>query len=160
MQRSTHVWTAVALLALVLLPGPAHADIFVDDFDRCLVNSTTKADQIVLAKHSFALMSLHPALRAISGMTDEERAAIRDASLALYTRLLIHDRRPQFIAAVKADGTDAVQSAFNLLGGVATRNLMLDPAVQAGLNEFGEAFKNSKPIDAANLERDINTSPP
>lgn len=134
------------VLAMVAPAGPAAAAPFTDALSRCLVERTTPADKADLSKWIFASLALHPSVDEFVSITPAQRAAFDTQAGRLMVRLLTVDCRKETVAALKYEGQGAISSGFEVLGGAATTELMSDPAVTAGL----ENFSKSVDLDAMN----------
>jgi hypothetical protein len=134
--------TAVATLAMA---QPAAASVYSDDLGKCLVAKTSDQDKIALVQWIFVAISASNTVKDMASITPQRREVHIRAVAALFDRLLEVDCRSETIAAVKYDGADAIKISFGLLGQVATKLLMTDPAVDSSVGEF------TKYIDAGKL---------
>ncbi len=134
MQRKIAGMVAAALLASVSFG--VRADVYADELGKCLVQSSSQEDKIALVRWVFANAALHPEVKAISALSQQERVAINKTAAQLYGKLLTKVCRSETKAAFKYGGTEAVKTSFNLLGQVAMRELMTDPAVLKGFGDF------------------------
>ncbi|MBX3565700.1 MAG: hypothetical protein KF730_14115 [Sphingomonas sp.] len=131
-----HLLTAI--LASAVVAPAASASVYTDELAKCLVEKTTKEDHALLVKWIFAAVSVGPEVKPLSRVTPEQRADYTHAAGNLMMRLLTVDCREQTVKAVKYDGPNSIEVAFELLGKVAMQALMADPAVEAefaGLTE-------------------------
>lgn len=136
---------AALTLALAAAATTAHAGVYTDDMAKCLVRSTTMADQNTLIAWIYAAISANPNLKAYSRLTESDQQQILKRGGELYERLLTVDCRKESVAAIKYEGASAFQGAFSVLGQVAMRNAMSDPQVAAALDM-------SKYLDMKKLE--------
>ena len=129
---------ALPVMALILLtgfPGPvAQAGVYTDDLSKCLVKSSNRADRSVLVQWIFSGLSLHPAVQPFVSITEEQRDAFNEKAAALLSRLLVDDCRKEAIVALKYEGTAAFDASFQVLGQVASQDLMSEPHVAEGLS--------------------------
>jgi hypothetical protein len=140
-----HQFAAAALaLALAAPAAGAHAAVYTDDLAKCIVNSSTPADQTKLVVWLFSAISVHPAVKAYANFTPAQREAIAQDAAGLMQRLLTSDCRAQTVAALKYEGLDSIGPAFGVLGQVAMRGLMTDPQVAAGLQGLGDRMDAAK----------------
>lgn len=137
-----------ALLALVLGAGSAQAGPYSDDLAKCLVQSTTSADKNDLVKWMFVTAALHPAVKSVASVTDEERSRSNKETALMIQRLLTESCRTQTQQAIKYEGRSALQTGFQLLGQVAAREMFSDPGVSSGLADLGRHFDKQK-LEAA-----------
>ena len=125
----------VALILLAGLPSPvAQAGVYTDDLSKCLVKSSNGADRSVLVQWIFSALSLHPAVQPLASITTEQRDAFNERVAALFSRLLVDDCRKEAIDALKYEGSAAFDASFQVLGQVASRDLMTEPHVATGLS--------------------------
>jgi len=141
MPRKTFCVLAAALLAV---GTAAHAGVYSDDFSKCLVRSTTPKDKTDLVRWVFANAALHPDVSSIAAVSESQRTAINRATGAIVERLFTESCRAQFRDALKYEGSHAVEQSFEVLGGVAMRELLTDPAVAkafSGLDAYVDQDK-------------------
>ncbi len=134
----------IAALALVAPTSFAHAGIYSDELAKCVVKSSSPADQLVLVTWIFSAMSAHPAVKPYSNMTQAQRDDFDKKAGSLLERLLTQDCRQQTVEALKYEGASAMEASFSLLGQVAMRNLMNEPAVQSSLGGLARGLDQSK----------------
>lgn len=63
----------------------------------------------------------------------EQRKDLEKKGAQLFQRLLLDDCRKETAAALKYEGGTALEASFGVLGQVAMRGLMADPAVSGGV---------------------------
>jgi hypothetical protein len=136
-----------AVLASAAVP-PASAGVFADDLAKCLVASTTPRDQTDLVRWIFATAALHPGVSSIAAVSAEQRTAMARTVGELFERLLTESCRGQFATAMQNEGNQTIEAAFQVLGQVAMRALMADPAVGKGFDEI-DTFIHKEKIEAA-----------
>lgn len=125
---------ATAMLALCAPASFANAGIYTDDLAKCLVKSTSADDQTALVVWIYGGLSLHPAIKAYSNMTEAQHEEVLKRAGHLFERLLTADCRAEAVSALKYEGASAFENSFKVLGEVAMRNLMGDPHVGGGLD--------------------------
>lgn len=140
---------ALALPLLWSIAPIAQAGPAADELSRCLVQSSTGADKITLVKWMFASMALHPAIADLSPVNDTTRDAANQEMAALLVKLLEERCIDQARAAIKSEGSVALQNSFALLGQVAANELFSNPSVAAGLGSLTEF------LDAVKLDRTL-----
>jgi len=137
----------VAALGIALAlgaAGAARAGVYSDDLGKCLVRGATPSDQTTFVIWAFGAMSAHPAVKQYSNFTDAQRIELNRAVGKLYERLLTVDCRKETIAALKYEGAQGMEQSFSVLGQVAFRGLMGDPAVTAVLSGLADAVDKQK----------------
>jgi hypothetical protein len=127
---------AAAFLAVALPAARASAGVYTDDLTKCLVRSADAGDQTRLMQWMFALIALNPAVRPNAAITPPQREAFDRQAAALMQRLLTVDCRKETVAALKYEGSSAIEASFRALGEVAVRGLMSDPTVAGGVKNF------------------------
>ena len=127
-----------AVVGAMAVPGLASAGVYGDDMSKCLVRSTSTEDQTQLVTWVFAAISAHPAVRAMSNLSEAQRQDYTRKAGALMQRLMTVDCRKETVAALKYEGPGAIGPAFGLLGQTAMRGLMSDPSVNKGMAALGD----------------------
>lgn len=145
----------IGLAALLgTLQQPA---VYTADLSKCLVEKTTEADKVQLVKWIFASVSASPQVANMARITPDERTAYQRRAGALFDRLMTVDCRKEAVAALRYEGVGAIESGFGVLGGVAMRGLMGDPAVSASIGDM--AATTSTPALEAVLREAGITAP-
>jgi len=134
---------ALALVA-AFAGSAAQAGVYTDDLTKCLVKRTTDADRTAFTAWIFSAMSVHPAVRSYSRITDAQRDAMSKEAAGLLQRLMTEDCRTETVTAVKYEGPSAIEASFNVLGQVAMRDLMSDPDVNKGLEQLAGHMDTAK----------------
>lgn len=108
---------AAAAFAISLgAAGAAQAGIYGDDLSKCLVRSSTPADQTTFVAWAFGAMSAHPAVRQYSNFTDAQRTELSKTVGKLFERLLTVDCHAETVAALKYEGAQGMEQSFSILG--------------------------------------------
>jgi hypothetical protein len=131
---------------------PAHAGIYGDDLSKCLVKSTSTTDKSALVQWMFFAMALNSNVSSFTSIPESKRIEIDKSTAALFERLLADSCVTETRAAVKYEGSGAIGESFKLLGGVATQEMMTDPAVATGISNF------AKYVDKARLKKAFGKS--
>lgn len=129
---------------LAVMSAPTYAGPYGDDLSKCLVSATTDADKAQLIKWMFSAISLNKDVAPFVDMPDEVRSDVNRDTAGIYMRLLTESCRSQTHLAFKYEGEAAVQSAFQLLGQVASQGMFADPAVAAGLEGLMDHFDEDR----------------
>ncbi|MFT4253385.1 MAG: hypothetical protein QM608_12955 [Caulobacter sp.] len=132
--------------ALAGAASSAQAGEHADAMGKCLVDSTSPKDREALVLWIFSAMSSHPSVSAYAKITPEQRAAMSKQTAALMQRLIVVDCRKEAAQALREDGSDAIEQAFEVLGGTAMEGLMSDPKVAASLSEL-QSYMDEKPFE-------------
>ncbi len=109
------------------------AGVYTDDLSRCLVESSTSEDKLTLVKWMFTAMALHPAVKSMAPVTENQRDIANKNVADLLSKLLTETCVVQSRKAIKYEGTFAIQSSFQILGQVAAQELFSNPNVAAGM---------------------------
>lgn len=130
---------ACLAVAAALAFGPATAATpQTEAFGKCLVGKTTGEDRLLLARWITFAFASHPAVQDTVSM-DASRLAETDEEMgALVMSLLTERCAGEARSAVQAEGNAgiAIQKAFEMLGMVASQEVMMDPATQTRINGF------------------------
>jgi len=153
MKRSA---AATALGLALGMSGAARAGVYTDELSKCLVTSTSSGDQIGFMVWAFTAMSAHPAVKAYSSVTDAQRETATRQAAQLMERLVTADCRKQTVAALKFEGNSAIEQAFSVLGQVAMRGLISDPAVTRNMASLPKYLDLQK---FAALAKDVAPAP-
>ena len=120
------------------------AGVYTDDLTKCIVKSADESDRAKLIEFIFAAMAADPAVAAMSNITPERRAGLGRDFTRLSERLLLVDCRKEAIEALKNEGNSVIEASFTVLGSVAMRGLMNNPATKAtfaSLNDYRDKDK-------------------
>jgi hypothetical protein len=146
------------VLALgICLQGLVAASTFADgpyaiELSRCLVKSTTSADKTLLVQWMFATIALHPDVKWMAEVTENQRADLNKKTGALFEKLLTEICLDQARQALKNEGEGTLAASFSSLGQVASRELFANPSVAAGMDELG------KQIDTERVRKILGSS--
>ncbi len=135
---------ALALAMSLGLSGAARAGIYTDDLSKCLVKATTEADRLDLIIWIYGAMSVHPAVKSLSTITDAQRDASNHKAGDLLQRLLLQDCHAQTVDAIRYEGSGALQASFSVLGQVAMVGLMQDKTVLGDIQGIVKYVDNDK----------------
>jgi hypothetical protein len=137
-------------LVLLLLSAAnlASAGPYADALGKKLVSSTSQEEKGICVRWMFTAMALHPDLKEMSSITPAQRDDANRAFANLVTKMLTDTCRIEAKEALKYEGPVAMQSAFQLFGQIAARELFSNPEVLKGLAEL-EKYSDSKAIQAA-----------
>jgi len=129
-------FSAVVFLLTAALPGAAHAGPFADDLGRCAVNASTTSDRTALLRWMFVTAAANPALSDLSATTPAMRGQAIRAAAGVFNRIMLTDCRSQVVAAIRNEGSEALNAGFASLGRVASRDMMNSPAGSASLEQL------------------------
>lgn len=128
------------VLALVCtLPVPTFAASPESDaFGQCLVAQSTGEDRLLLARWMTLAFAAHPAVQDAVTRDATKVDETNQQVAALFTTLLTERCVNEAKAAVAAEGDVgvAMQTAFQMLGAVASQEAMIAPEVSDTVNGF------------------------
>ncbi len=141
------VLTAVVLCGLVLPAAQALAATpETEAFGQCLIGKTTGEDRLLLARWMTFAFATHPvvqdAVTVDQSSLDEADRKMGDLVMALLAERCSAEVR----AAVIAEGNAgvAMEKAFEMLGMVASQEVMMNPDVQNRINAFGSHLDEAR----------------
>lgn len=118
------------------LAPQANAGPYEDAFAKCLVDSSSPRDNIVLVKWIARLILEHPELNSLSQIADADRTKIDSDLAAYFSRIMTVDCVKEGKQATKFEGSDVFTSAFKYLGEYAMTNLMQHKNVSGATENF------------------------
>lgn len=130
--------SAGVLIAAAMAATSASAGVYTDDLAKCLVKSSTEQDRVTLMRWFFVAMSSNPNVEPLTQITPDQRAASTKDGATLVERLVLDDCRPETLDALKYEGASTLEASFRVLGEVAARSLMTDPATAAEMQRVAD----------------------
>src|ERR1700735_3792065 len=115
---------AAVFAATLLLGTVAQASPASDAFGRCMVQSSTGKDRVIFVRWFFNALSMNPNVQASTSTTPQQRAETTRQAADVFQRLVFVDCHAEAVAAVRADGQQALESAFEAFGRSAAGELM------------------------------------
>lgn len=137
--------TVVAITSL--LPAASLAGPYADQLGRCLVESTSQRDRVDLVRWMFSAAALHPAVKPISSVTEEQLEDASKTTAKLFMQLLTETCRAETKDALQYEGASTIETAFSVLGQVAGREMFSSPEVAQGLALL-EKYVDSEALEA------------
>ncbi len=110
------------------------------DLSDCIRRSTSAKDKEALIRWTFLATAEHPAVKKIYPISPSTREAAHTETAKLLARILGRDCQSQTREVVESGGKSALQSGFDTLGKISTRELFSHPAVSGELQELKEYF--------------------
>ncbi len=127
---------ALSLALLPALPFAAKAGPTVDAMANCLVMNTTGAERVMMIRWITFAFAAHPSV-STSVQIDASQIEPTDREVAALFTALLTERCPnETRAAYQAEGQAAIEGAFNVLGTVASSELMMAPEVSGAMTGF------------------------
>ena len=134
----------ISAMLLCGIAAPARSGVLADDLSRCLVTKATDSDRAALMAWMFSAISSDPALQKFTVLDRQKRDAIATTAGSVFQRLVVVDCRPEAVAAMKAEGQDAMTKSFGALGQAATERMFRSPEAQTELKSLDKGFDKEK----------------
>jgi hypothetical protein len=124
---------------------------YTEALSQCLVRSTTSADKTLMVQWIFVTMALQPDVKSLAAISDAQRTELNKKTAALFEQLLTSSCVSEARQALKEEGQNALGVSFNVLGQAAAVELFANPAVAAGIRDFGRY------IDAERVQKELES---
>lgn len=128
MGRSVFMATALMGTAQFAVAGPT-----VDQLSDCLVKATTATDKTTVLQWTFAALSTHPDLKALSNVSDAQRTQLDQKFAQVLQRVIVEQCSAQTKAVIAAEGVQAVGDSFQELGRTTGEDILKNPEVKKQL---------------------------
>ena len=128
MGRSVFMATALMGTAQFAVAGPT-----VDQLSDCLVKATTATDKTTVLQWTFAALSTHPDLKALSNVSDAQRTQLDQKFAQVLQRVIVEQCSEQTKAVIAAEGVQAVGDSFQELGRKTGEDIIKNPEVKKQL---------------------------
>lgn len=128
MGRSVFMATALMGTAQFAVAGPT-----VDQLSDCLVKATTATDKTTVLQWTFAALSTHPDLKALSNVSDAQRTQLDQKFAQVLQRVIVEQCSAQTKAVIAAEGVQAVGDSFQELGRTTGEDIIKNPEVKKQL---------------------------
>jgi len=138
MKTTMNKLVGAAVLVLGIAAHTAVAGPYSDDLAKCLVGKTTNDDKATLMTWIFSAIALNPGISQMATISPAQRNQIDRDMAMLFERLMTETCRAETRDAVKYEGNGAIEQGFEVLGGVAGRELFASPEVAKGLASLNE----------------------
>jgi hypothetical protein len=122
----------------------AFAGPYADALGKAMVARATQSEKVALVRWFFVAMSLHPEVKNLSAITDQQRVDANREVAKMFESLLTEKCVEEARDAIKYEGSSAIQSSFQLFGQVAARELFGHPSVAAGLADLQKYIDSDK----------------
>lgn len=133
------------MIAMTLIVATnVHAGPYTDELSKCLVEKTSVNDRTVLVKWVFTALSLHPAVKSIVSVSEEQLDEANKTTAELFTRLITDTCRKETENAIKFEGEGAITQSFQVLGSVAGRELFSSPDVNRAMSGLAKYLDEEK----------------
>lgn len=124
-----------------------------DEYLAGLVEKTSAVDRTVFFRWLVRVISSHPDVQPMSGLTETDRTRIDRDAAAYIERLVANDCASSGQRAAKLEGVNVVVEALRHLGESTMAGIMQDPTVAGE----GQAF--AKYLDKAKLAKALGVPP-
>ncbi|MFH4156469.1 hypothetical protein [Acinetobacter bereziniae] len=128
MGRSVFMATALMGTAQFAVAGPT-----VDQLSDCLVKATTATDKTTVLQWTFAALSAHPDLKALSNVSDAQRTQLDQKLAQVLQRVIVEQCSAQAKAVIQTEGLQAVGDSFQELGRSTGEDIVKNPEVKKQL---------------------------
>ena len=105
----------------------------VDQLSDCLVKATTATDKTTVLQWTFAALSSHPDLKALSNVTDSQRTELDKKFAQVLQHVIVEQCATQTKAVIQAEGIQAVGDSFQELGRSTGEDIIKNPEVKQQL---------------------------
>jgi hypothetical protein len=122
----------------------ANASSPLDDLTQCLKKATVDADRNDLVAWTFATLALHPELKSMVSISDQQRQEMARKVGKLIEELLTKTCKLEAQQAYKTDGAKAIEVSFQALGQISMVELYSNPKVAAGFSDINKYADNKK----------------
>ncbi|WP_151750842.1 hypothetical protein [Acinetobacter bereziniae] len=128
MGRSVFMATALMGTTQFAVAGPT-----VDQLSDCLVKATTATDKTTVLQWTFAALSAHPDLKALSNVSDAQRTQLDQKFAQVLQRVIVEQCSAQAKAVIQTEGLQAVGDSFQELGRSTGEDIVKNPEVKKQL---------------------------
>lgn len=142
----TTITIFTATLAL-FVAVTANAGVYADDMSRCLVNSSSATDRDVFMKWLFSAMTLNSEVKSMAAISSGQRDEINKNTAVLLQKLITVTCRTEVQKAVKYEGQQTIQQAFQVFGQFAGLELLTSPRVAEGVAGLRKYIDEKKIMD-------------
>ena len=124
----------VLTIASLLLAASCWAAPYSDDLKKCLVESTSKRDTVILVRWLSKALLAHPEVKDLAAIPSAKATQI-DKDFARYVeRLLGENCSAPFANVMRYENPDAIRQSFEFLGQVAIKEMMDNGQVQEAVS--------------------------
>jgi len=131
----------ILMILLLSLTSLSYSGPYVDDLQKCLTQSSSQKDAIVLIRWLAKAINAHPNLSDITKLDEKKKIDI-DIKMASYLQKLIEkDCKNEFDNVNKYEGANGMTVAFEFLGKSSMMQLMQNQNVKNSIEEFANYLK-------------------
>lgn len=130
--------------AILLFSTSVTAGVHTDELSKCLVDNSTPSDKILLMKWLFASISLHPDIKPMASVSQEDIDGLNKELAELFVKLLTKNCKEQTKKAIVNEGEISIAASFNAFSQIAAKELFSHPAVMAGMARMANTVELNK----------------
>lgn len=138
------VLTITAIVCAWLSPMAAYSAQEAQQLGACMTDALSGKERKDLAKWIFFSISTHSDIKDYTNIPKNDIDASNAHVGALITRLLTADCPKIADAAMKAEGSKALEYAFGVVGQVAMQELMAEKSVSEALSQYEKHLDQKK----------------
>ena len=132
------------LLSILISPASLNASQEAQNLGACLTDSMNGKERKNLAKWIYLGMSTHSVIKPFSNVSQKDIDNSNKYVGSLITRLITEDCPKAAKLAHEKGGSAAFEYAFRVVGEVAMKELMTEPAVSQSLGAFEKHLDHKK----------------
>lgn len=135
---------SLTILVTLTISINTYAGVYTNELSKCLIDSTSTRDKMVLVKWIFSALSIHPVIKPMTSISKIQSEKINKNLANLFTRLFTESCDTEIKKALKYDGEVAIQESFELLGKIAVQELFSNSKVEKELSSLIKYFDKKK----------------
>lgn len=144
--KSVRIMIITVIFSFVLFyqPSTTCAGPYTDDLTKCMIESTTMDDRIQIIKWIFLSISVHPAVKNFSSVSEDQINDSNKIYAALIIKLLTESCKEKAEKAIRYEGDLAIKTSLQILSQVAAQDLFTNKDVAAVAKNFEKYFDIEK----------------
>jgi len=127
-----------SLLFVTSFPQKSFSGVYGDNLAKCLINSTSKTDRILLVRWIFTSGSQHPALKDMFLVSEKDLDKIYQDTADLFIKLLTESCKEEANLAFHYEGQTAFNESFSALGRNSAMEIVQDQEVVSSIGKFAK----------------------
>lgn len=131
------------ILMILLLSHTAlsYSGPYVDDLQKCLTQSSSEKDVIILIRWLAKAINAHPNLSDISKLDEKKKIDIDKKMANYFEKIIEKECKNEFDNVSKYEGANGITVAFEFLGKSSMMQLMQNQNVNNSIEEFTKYLK-------------------
>jgi len=131
----------ILMILLLSYTALSYSGPYVEDLQKCLTQSSSEKDVIIIIRWLAKAINAHPNLSDITKLDEKKKIDI-DTKMATYLqRISEKDCKKEFDNVTKYEGADGMTVAFEFLGKSSMLQLMKNQNVKNSIEEFAKYLK-------------------